>query len=308
VSKAEKLDLTEIESDAGVLRSAGTVARSARFDVYLFWSFDLVGSTALKAKSFETFHWVDVIRDFYHQCEALLQRLGVEDARVWKYIGDEVLFYRRIVQPAQIEDTVRAIFRGLDGYTTELATSTKYAEVVPYVSIKAFAWLVPVMSYVHAAGANDEFADVAGSIRGDDQIIEENGRIDFLGPNIDAGFRLAQFARKKQLVLSGALAAYLVESRASENNLRIADFAALKGVAGGALYPGIWYRENWGTIARDFTYEERHTDPLVKRMCENGQIPLTTLEEVRLRFEGLPYFFDRALIHRVIELSNEAAA
>lgn len=298
MSKSDKIDLSDIETNAGVLREEGAITRAPRFDVYLFWSFDLVGSTALKAKSFGTFHWVDVIRDFYHQCDALLQRLGVDDAQAWKYIGDEVLFYRRIARPAQIEDTVRAIFRVLGAYTAELSTSTKYAEAARHVSIKAFAWLIPVMSYTNISS---ETSPEIASLGGDDQIIEVNGRIDFLGPNIDAGFRLAQFTRKKQLVLSGALASYLVESHASENNLRIADFAALKGVAGGALYPGIWYRENWETVASDFTYEERHSDPLVKRMCENGQIPLNTLAEVRSRFEGLPYFFDLALLHKIIE-------
>jgi class 3 adenylate cyclase len=304
MSSSLSVDLVGIESDAGALRPDKAVTRSRRFDVYLFWSFDLVGSSALKSKSFESFHWVDVIRDFYHQCAALLPQLGVSDAVIWKYIGDEILFYRRIADRNNIEHTVKAVFRVLDAYTTQLAASNKFADAAPHISIKAFAWMAPVMSYVDSPQPEAVFDEIARALPGDDQVIEESGRLDFLGPNIDAGFRLAQFARQKQLVLSAALARYLVESRVSENNLRIAGFSQLKGVAGGALYPGIWYRENWENIALDFGYEQRHSDALVKHMCEKQYVPLSVLGEVHERFEGMPYFFDRSLVDRIIALTG----
>jgi class 3 adenylate cyclase len=307
VSTSVGVDLVKIESDAGALRAGRAVTRSRRFDVYQFWSFDLVGSSALKSQTFESFHWVDLIRDFYHQCAALQQQLGVRDASVWKYIGDEILFYK-IAGPSQIEDTVKAVFRVLDAYTTQLAASTKFADAAPHISIKAFAWIAPVMTYVEASETDAAFEEIARSLPCDDQVIEESGRVDFLGPNIDAGFRLAEFARQKQLVVSAALAHYLVESRVSENNLRIAAFAPLKGVAAGALYPGIWYRENWENIAEDFGYEQRHSDALVKRMCEEDHIPLTTLGEVHKRFEGLPYFFDRDVVDRIIDMTSRRNA
>jgi hypothetical protein len=125
---------------------------------------------------------------------------------------------------------------------------------------------------------------------------------DFLGPNIDAGFRLAAFARKKQLVVSPGLAAYLIDKNCDKDRFRIAGFERLKGIAKDALYPGLWYRESWETLSGDFTYQERHSDPLVRVMSKEQDEDLGVLDEVR-KYIGRPYFFDPDVLDEVMCLT-----
>lgn len=54
----------------------------SRVDVYLFFSFDLVGSSLLKAQRFNRFHWVELFRHFHGECRRQIASRGVEDAVV----------------------------------------------------------------------------------------------------------------------------------------------------------------------------------------------------------------------------------
>jgi hypothetical protein len=295
--------LETIATNVDRLQAVESTERAFRLDVYVFFSFDLVGSTNLKSRTLVGYNWIDVIKYFYARCEDLLRSFQVTDAIVWKYIGDEVAFYRRITCPDQIEQAVSAIFRCLEAFVLELPQS-KYGDAAEYISIKAISWLAPIKSYVDGLHADKvrAFKEVSDGFKGDDQLIEQESKIDFLGPNIDAGFRLAIFARKKQLVLSPALAYYLKTTNARSNDLRIVAFDHLKGVAGGALYPGIWYHENWSKIRSAFSYEERHGDDLVKDVCAGTLEPLEALDEVYDRLREYGYFFEKELIDRIMNL------
>src|SRR5437762_1050349 len=61
--------------------------------VYLFFSFDLVNSTQFKASRPD--HWPVVVTRFYELIIAELTT-RVSSAIVWKFIGDEVLFFKQI--------------------------------------------------------------------------------------------------------------------------------------------------------------------------------------------------------------------
>lgn len=186
----------------------------SRVDVFLFFSFDLVGSSVLKAQRFNRFHWVELFQYFHSECRRQIVSRGVENALVWKYLGDEVFFYQRIGTPYQVEHTIRAIDHALAALTQDLRASAKYSAASEYISIRAIAWTAPVLSFADDVSA--KMTELVGQLAEadllpNDQMIHdrENNILDFLGPNIDTGFHLADSARPEHISISPALADFL---------------------------------------------------------------------------------------------------
>ncbi len=186
----------------------------SRVDVYLFFSFDIVGSSRLKERSFDRFHWVDLIQYFYSECRRLVAVNGVQSAAVWKYLGDEVLFYERIGTAYQVEHSIRAIDRVLNTFMRELGESAKYAGAAASISLRATAWIATVLSY--AADVPPKMAALVAELEEshlltDNRLLDdrENHLVDFLGPNIDAGLALRTTARELQITISLELADFL---------------------------------------------------------------------------------------------------
>ena len=195
-------------------RHDSVVKSGSRVDVYLFFSFDLVGSSRLKTQHFERFTWVELFVYFHSECRRQIASRHVENAVVWKYLGDEVLFYQRIASAYEVEHTIRAIDRTLGAIKHDLAASAKYAAAAEYVAVRALAWTATVLSFAEdvpekmaALVAQLEVADLLP----DDHMIhdQENRIIDFLGPDIDIGFGLGATARAEHITISPALADFL---------------------------------------------------------------------------------------------------
>lgn len=310
-------DLKSVAKSAETIRGFKTSAdKRTRIDILLFFSFDLVGSTELKKTAFENRTWIDVIRRFYGICKDLIKDQGINEAHVWKLIGDEVVFFKKIKSPDDVEKTVIAIYKSLLMINGTLSTSLVGDEAENFVSVKAVAWIAPIKSEVNASTLSDEhnnqFQELFASYIDDDVQIktdekDENSSIDFLGPNIDAGFRISKFARKLQLVLSPGLAKYLLDKKQNDERMKIVGFESLKGVAKGNLFPGIWYHEHWSEIKNDFDYRERHGDDnIIKSVCKSSFLPIKDLTEVSKIISPLGYFFDDKLIDNIISLSSKA--
>jgi hypothetical protein len=180
----------------------------------LFFSFDLVGSSRLKTHEFERFHWVDFFRYFHSECRRHIASRGVENAVVWKYLGDEVLFYQRIETAYQVEHAIRSIDRTLAAFTNELRESAKYGAAAQYVTIRALAWIAPVLSL--AENVPEKMTELVRELAklelltGDRMFHDrENQILDFLGPNIDTGFQLQKTARPERITISADLGEFL---------------------------------------------------------------------------------------------------
>ena len=185
-----------------------------RVDLYLLFSFDLAGSSRLKAQAFEDFHWVEFVQYFHSQCRRLIAHFGVEHAQLWKYDGDAILFYQRIGTAYEVEHSIRAIDRVLAAFQRELGESQRYAAAADVISIRAVAWTAPVVSHVEAVPAKMaalvERLEEANSLTHDKMIHDpESHGVDFIGPNIDTGFALAADARELQITISAELADFL---------------------------------------------------------------------------------------------------
>jgi hypothetical protein len=112
---------------------------------------------------------------------------------------------------------------------------------------------------------------------------------DFLGPDIDAGFRIAKFVERKRLLISAHLAGLLHRERASceqiEKRLKIVSYEVLKGVWDGRRYPIIWYEDDWANVDSSFLYDEHFSSPLIATI--RTALPLTSDEQNLDRIEKI---------------------
>lgn len=268
-----------------------------------FLSLDLSGSTALKTRSDD---WAEIIRYFYGQTVE-----QVHDAeptfRVWKYIGDEVAFYAFAPSLTVLPNWVSSGFRCERSILAAL--ERKFPAVKSRISIKGISWIAPITGYVAVPEALDpatmlELKRSAADLKAKDLMFRDiRGNVDFIGPNIDAGFRLARFARPLQLTVSPALAYYFLRGAKRTNDLRIVGFESLKGVAKGELYPAIWYHENWERVGSDFRYTDRFTDDIVQRVCAGRHESIELLDEVKIAFGDDYYFFEVDMLERLVKAS-----
>src|SRR6476659_5161432 len=79
--------------------------------VYFFLSLDLVNSTAYKANNAD---WKYRIRMFYDEAKDYWRNRSTSfSPRVWKYAGDEVLFYAKVESVRQLEDALASSYDAL---------------------------------------------------------------------------------------------------------------------------------------------------------------------------------------------------
>jgi hypothetical protein len=241
-------------------------------------SADIVGSTAFKQGSIGESQWFHVVLRFYQLAEAELMRhwalgqvgpakgaeldaLYGEPPTLWKTIGDEVTFSKRITHPAQAMSTLHAWISALG----ELRILLKKHQL----DVKASAWLAdfPLRNREVALRLGPEVR--RDDVKLDDEYlhwrnenllqeyIDKNGVgliKDYVGPSIDTGFRLSANASPRRLAISIELGYLLAgESTRLEGYpykigsfqmqplvFRYDNMTSLKGVLSGAPYPFIW--------------------------------------------------------------------
>jgi hypothetical protein len=208
----------------------------------LFLSVDLVGSTAYKvteAKS-EAPGWSHTFREFFRDFPLAIDkeasRLSANYAkcqevpRPWKFSGDEILFWVTLANHHEAATHIASFKKALISFPEQWRQKS-----LP-LKLKATAW-------------------IAGFPVTNSEIIIENGStstVDFIGPSIDAGFRLTKFSQPRKFILSADLALmlldaiYRLELPWHDFHLFFDGTEPLKGVLDGEPYPIIWLDMNDG--------------------------------------------------------------
>lgn len=148
--------------------------------VYIFFSADLIGSTRKKQEAQGGLcisSWVSNVVEFYASFE---EAFATEDIKLWKYNGDEILFYARISSWGEALDHVKK-FR--DAIEKNNFSENKYP-------VKGTIWTAgfPIRNFI---------------LR---KPVVNNDLIDFVGPDIDLGFRIAALANRDRIAVSPELA------------------------------------------------------------------------------------------------------
>ncbi|MCB1553931.1 MAG: hypothetical protein KDJ14_09000 [Xanthomonadales bacterium] len=200
-------------------------------EVILFMSADVVGSTAFKGEhSDDAGVWLGAFATLFRELPlvfmgelgmAFLDSDTVPEAGVWKVMGDEVIF---VTVPRSSEEAA-------------LATQAFVRTVREYDRRLAERWPLRIRGACWAAelGARNRQIDIPEMFGGTDG----QPYRDFLGPDIDTGFRLSAHSGHGEVILSPNLAECIARQQQGAPAIRFHHFAdkPLKGVIAGQPFP-----------------------------------------------------------------------
>lgn len=246
----------------------------------LFLSVDLVGSTAFKARTRETEsasepypEWVTKFRHFYREFPNILgsrylRALSAQEGheaysegapQVWKTIGDEIIFCCRVQSYEHLSACITAFLGALDDYGRLLDRDGKHLDVKGAGWIAAFpapnVTVQVLRSAMEQAGAADQIEEDT-----EQKADGSPSDFDFLGKQIDIGFRTAQNAAPDRCSLSIELAWLLAD--AVHQEIFSAKFSyhgrqVLKGVINDRPYPIVTIDAERSLARREVRKHER---------------------------------------------------
>lgn len=263
--------------------------------VFLFMSFDLADSTAFKTE--HPTLWASVFTNFYGK---ILERLGVENystpedeetncvRKLWKLIGDEVLLYVRIEKISDLYTQVTSVNTVLNDLMQDIAekvereTQTQGCEtectkhcknirevIMSTLGIKTSMWIAKCFESNKANATNIVYKPLTTTTN--------TGRIDFLGKDIDEGFRMAKYAVKNKIIVSPLLAWLIWESAREDkdknkiinSNFKITAFVKMKGVWRNRKVPIVMFHQQFEKIEDILEYDELDLETY-QNIKENG--------------------------------------
>ncbi len=241
----------------------------------LFMSADIIGSTAQKQSKLGAIEagakandvsWFTTIQGFYFEAQQSfrivwrdLDKLRLPDEylgdspKLWKTVGDEVLFTKVVSDHRQVLTTVHSWMRVLDDILKFL-----HREGKGRLGVKSTIWLAgfPIRnkevvlsgeSFSGTGPIGDYFTE-SGEILNKYYSNTDSSKIniDYIGPSIDTGFRLTSLASARKLIVSVevayvlALTARVTKQHIAPLDMRFDGEVPLKGVLGGSGYPVFW--------------------------------------------------------------------
>lgn len=241
----------------------------------LFMSVDLMGSTAFKAMEKYSSPengsrhpaWVSVFRTFYEEFPSILKKSyeracrtdtndelvdGNNHPKVWKTVGDEIVFCNKIRNIDHASVCVSAFVKALDEYSNILKRSD-----FP-LNVKGAGWLaafpapnISINVFASDSALQNELSDQSSMDSSDEPEIgseefleisadDDPHKFDFLGKGIDTGFRIAKNATEDRMVVSAQLGYILARAASKKRFGHVLGYhgrESLKGVVGGTPYP-----------------------------------------------------------------------
>jgi hypothetical protein len=242
----------------------------------LFLSVDMAGSTEFKARftGQGAEGWLAIFKAFFTNFPLMFAgQIGFEfldDDRtpaieVWKVAGDEVLFATEPESPEELTSVLLALLRTMRMY------EEKHFQELP-LRLKATAWLADV----NGANIVIEIPELSSG---------QGAHLDYIGPDIDLGFRIAKFARPGCITVSLDVMEAIVGARnATKAALYLMGKEPLKGVLFGRPYPIVWMLDADGGFG--FLPWELEADPLMAAAAAAKPTPAAelkrTVEDLRL--------------------------
>ena len=177
-----------------------------RYRARLFLSVDLCNSTSFKS-SRQPHEWVSVFRDFYSEfsdkyrqkhlvvvesSSAGLENLRSNKPKLWKTIGDEIIFANRVDSCFEVYVFVKAFVDALHEYGKSLREDDNRKSL----GVKGNGWICS-FPYPNIAINIPSGETTASSDLGNTEALElsadENPHLhEFLGKGLDYGFRISQ--------------------------------------------------------------------------------------------------------------------
>lgn len=248
--------------------------------ICLFFSFDIVNSTMYKSKES---NWVIVIEALLNKImDSVVIDYGGDlkttiDAKLWRTIGDEIVFVTEIASKKDLYEYIRSVKDITDRITEELVNGVfledlqkKYKivfmedQLKNYLAIKSAAWISVVSgSSENALNFNDTIKFKYPTPKS-----EYDTPTEYLGKDMDMGFRLKEYTRQGRLIVSFDIAYIL--SQENSNSLYILGYEKLKGIWNEEIYPIIWYEnKKIERIEESFKHNIIVRDKFIKKYLES---------------------------------------
>lgn len=216
--------------------------------VFLFFSFDIVNSSLYKTQNY--YNWSVVIDDILNEIRNNI-KTKIQEAKVWRILGDEIIFIISISDIEQLCKYVDEIYQRLIEYCNSIDDGTFFRDKMECelselknqksLSLKAVAWIANVTD----KKAKKEIKVDGRNIENIYEEIEEENTYkfyEFRGRDIDAGFRLSKETKSRRLILSFELAYLMIEKDKNyKDKLFIVGYYSLKGIWENSEYPIILY-------------------------------------------------------------------
>ncbi len=188
--------------------------------VLLFLSVDIIGSTEYKNKSLSQYHWLKFFKTFYEDFPIFfirkIEELGPVTIKptIWKSLGDEIIFQCEINNHQTAQTIVKAFSKAVFEYSSKISEKS--------VALKGAAWIAgfPVIN----------------------AMISSNSDNDYIGPQIDIGFRISKFATEAKFIVSVELMLILSKTNDIYFKFYLEEPQSLKGVLKNKPYPIIWIK------------------------------------------------------------------
>ena len=212
--------------------------------VFMFFSVDLENFTQYKTENKE---WASVITNFYTYIVRNVDK-AYQNAVVWKYVGDEVLFYIEVDKIEEILCAPASLHTAMMSTQSEIQMNDS-----SILRLKGALWVAGVKSDTGCAKFGKDISCMYLDLSSE-QYTAKSLFKDFIGVDIDEGFRMSKNAAQGKIVIDPKIAFLLVKHADKEprklirkiiKNTKIVGYCFMKGIWKERAYPVIWYADNW---------------------------------------------------------------
>jgi len=241
--------------------------------VAMFMSVDISGSTNFKSETQADDKgpaWVEAFEEFFREvplimmgqiAAAFIFEEDVPDCSVWKVIGDEIIFLAHPTSARQTQLLTNAFYNTIINY------DNKIFERWP-LRVRGCCWAAQISS----RNRQIEIPEMMGSD-------SSQTYVDYLGPDVDAGFRLAGCVGRGQLMVSSNLVQLLAGLEESEGiQFHYIGRKVLKGVYKGRPYP-LFLMSRADSMPKTWEWEAEHDEGLVA-LRKNEPMPYPEILEL----------------------------
>lgn len=279
--------LTDLQTYRETIEELNRMGREEplnRRGVELFFSFDIVNSSAYKTLNFTG--WSKVIITLFNKIQQMVVK-KMPGAEMWRILGDEVIFIAPIREKQDIYVYTGCIFEILNHLVSQLKKGEFFdslnvdenektlTRMQSIISLKSAAWIAIVGEELVRLEKFDNLLEKY-------KLQDGYGIFEFLGNDIDAGFRIKQETQDRRLTISYELAYILSKDTDCLKNIHIITYKRLRGIWQERMYPIIWYHDpkyvNGMAFEDSFYYDERENSDLVKEYFENREKPVLQKE------------------------------
>ena len=175
-------------------------------DVVLFFSFDVVNSTAYKTVNY--YGWARVLNILFKNLRESVQN-QIKSAEMWRVLGDEAIFIVKIRNQDELREYINKIYKIMVATIFKLKRGEFFKsdgnfnlmKLQNILSLKTAAWIAAVKN-IGDIGDKDLDLEEGDNIFEYYQSQEGYEIFEFLGNDIDTGFRIATQVQDGRMVLS----------------------------------------------------------------------------------------------------------